>query len=333
MFKFNIYIFISLLIVQCIPASPTSSEYANDINNPPDNLTVTTYYQVLQIEIEHENRNNIDGYLLFLMEEGVPDDESMILVDKNTNKFVTTDYPIESDHEFGIQSFIIVPNSCDNLTIEDIKNLNCQILLSDIKTYTYTFNAFPTLQINFNENNLLISAATFQNQKSMSIEYAPDSIYFQNILTYQHTSSNVFNVKTFNYPNFRNEFNNDLDGIFRYTVTFDDSSNNKTLSLSSSDPLTSKCRNQPLTQNIELRAIESLDENLFILKWDLFEQCFDQILLYEVDPISNDEKVIQISPGYFSTTYIYNNDNNRTFVIGGNRFGDKVYKSNPITIN
>ena len=91
MFKFNIYIFISLLIVQCIPSSPTYSESDDSINDygitPPDNFTVVAYNSALHINLMHKNRENIDGYLFFMIEEGKPIETTKKLLDKNTFQF------------------------------------------------------------------------------------------------------------------------------------------------------------------------------------------------------------------------------------------------------
>ena len=164
---------------------------------------------------------------------------------------------------------------------------------------------------------------------------AADSINFKNILTHQYTTSNT-NDRILKYLNFRDDFNNDLDGIFKFSIALNDSSTNKPRIINTAESSTSKCDSNVPSKNIELRIDDSVVvENYTTLTWDLYDQCYDQIFIYEVDQISGYENLVEISFPK-ETRSIFISDSELlplTFLIGGNRFGDKVYKSNPITIN
>ncbi|MBO6794345.1 MAG: hypothetical protein JJ895_10580 [Balneolaceae bacterium] len=263
----------------CVPETPTGNivdPISENYDIPtPENFTVERLPNGnLQINLDKQSIFRVTGQELFLEYDGELKDDLKFDINATIGLAFIDAAFLEFPQTYAIRSYF---------------EINKERIYSDYAYFTFEIeNLNPSITFNNALNYVLYQPDFYNPNFRISVEYAPDSVNFEPVL-----SNSPPQKASLKLADFQTRFEGELDGVFRHKLKYLFSYESEYISTGSNR--FSICDEQPSpttspTINTERVTLGSI--NYVRVNWDVISECYDEVFLYQRTNEDPDFKLI-----------------------------------------
>ncbi len=263
-----IFLSIMLSVLACVPETPTgniSDPISENYEIPtPQNFSVTRLPSGnMQVRMDLQPASRVTGQELFLVFDDELNDDLKFDINGTIGLAFIDAAFLELPQTYAIRSYY---------EFEEVR------IYSDFAYFTFAPEKLkPGITFNNALNYVLYQPDFYNPNFRISVEYAPDSLNFEPVLS--NSPSQKTSLKL---SDFQTRFEGDLNGVFRHKFKYFFSYESEYISTGSNR--FSNCDEQPSpitapTINTERLTFGGI--NYVRVNWDMMEECYDEVFLYQ----------------------------------------------------